>query len=147
MDLTEPDDDRLLSDYVQYAQKADEIWAHEAGFDRTILETTDWWPKVPLEKWRCTAALARMHGLPGGLDKLCQIFRVKDDDANILRVKHSSNCSVSLIRTEDTTTVIVIQPNGQKFLGTGPQIFPQCGQCGRPLLNGTVHPDCGPDGT
>ncbi len=56
-------------------QAVDEIWAHEAGFDRTILENTDWWPKVPLKKWRCTAALARFHGLPGGLDKLCQIFK------------------------------------------------------------------------
>jgi DNA polymerase len=62
------------------ALKADEIWAHEAAFDRTMLGTTDWWPKVPLEKWRCTAALARMHGLPGGLDKLCQIFKVKDNE-------------------------------------------------------------------
>ena len=79
IDLTEPDAD--LTALVQYALKADEIWAHEAGFDRTILETTDWWPKVPLEKWRCTAALARMHGLPGGLDKLCQIFKVKDNEA------------------------------------------------------------------
>ncbi len=63
------------------AERADEIWAHEAAFDRTMLETTDWWPKVPLEKWRCTAALARFHGLPGGLDKLCQIFKVKDNEA------------------------------------------------------------------
>ena len=61
--------------------EVDEIWAHEAGFDRTILETTDWWPKAALEKWRCTAALARMHGLPSGLDKLCQIFKVKDNEA------------------------------------------------------------------
>ena len=56
----------VASDHIIAAVEAcDEIWAHEAGFDRTILETTDWWPKVPLEKWRCTAALARMHGLPG----------------------------------------------------------------------------------
>ena len=46
-----------------------------------FLRRPSWWPKVPLEKWRCTAALARMHGLPGGLDKLCQIFKVKDNEA------------------------------------------------------------------
>jgi DNA polymerase len=75
-DLTAAD-----TDVAKYAEQADEIWAHEAGFDRTMLETTDWWPIVPWEKWRCTAALARMHGLPGGLDKLCQIFKVKDNEA------------------------------------------------------------------
>jgi len=60
------------------AHSASEIWAHQAEFDRTMLETTDWWQalKVPESKWRCTAALARMHGLPGSLDKLCQIFKV-----------------------------------------------------------------------
>jgi DNA polymerase len=60
---------------------ADEIWAHNAEFDRTVLETTSWWPLVELERWRCTAALARMHGLPGGLDKLCQIFKLAPEEA------------------------------------------------------------------
>src|SRR5258708_7916664 len=64
---------------IQAAQQADEIWAHNAEFDRTVLETTSWWPKVPLEKWRCTAAMARMHGLPGGLAALCEIFKLPQD--------------------------------------------------------------------
>jgi DNA polymerase bacteriophage-type len=64
------------------AEKADEIWAHNAEFDRTGADTKDWWRStIPLEKWRCTAALARMHGLPGGLDKLCQIFKIPVDQA------------------------------------------------------------------
>lgn len=62
------------------ADRADEIWAHNAEFDRTVLETTSWW-KAPLDKWRCTAALARMHGLPGGLDKLSTIFKLPVDEA------------------------------------------------------------------
>ena len=66
---------------LQAADAADEIWAHEASFDRTMLNTTKWWPIVPLERWRCTAAMARMHGLPGGLDKLCEIFKVKENEA------------------------------------------------------------------
>jgi DNA polymerase len=66
---------------IQAAEQADEIWAHEAAFDRTMLAATDWWPQVPLEKWRCTAALARMHGLMGSLDKLCQVFKVTDNEA------------------------------------------------------------------
>src|ERR1019366_2140429 len=48
---------------IKAATKANELWFHECGFDRTMLETTDWWPKFPLAKYRCTAALARLHGL------------------------------------------------------------------------------------
>ncbi len=77
-DLTnQPPSDSLIA----AAQSADEIWAHNAEFDRTVLETTTWWPLVPLEKWRCTAALCRMHGLPGGLDKLSTIFNLGVDQA------------------------------------------------------------------
>lgn len=62
---------------------ADEIWCHQCEFDRTMLETTEWWRKldVPKAKWRCTAALARMHGLPGALDKLCQIFKLPESQS------------------------------------------------------------------
>jgi DNA polymerase bacteriophage-type len=66
-------------EFLEAAESADEIWAHEAGFDRTMLETTSWWPKIPLAKWCCTAALARMHGLPGGLGKLSEIFNLGGD--------------------------------------------------------------------
>ncbi len=66
---------------IDAAQQADEIWAHNAEFDRTVLGTTKWWPKVPWGKWRCTMALARMHGLPGALDKLCTIFKLPHDQA------------------------------------------------------------------
>jgi len=69
------------SELIRAVEYADEIWAHNAEFDRTVLETTQWWPTVPLEKWRCTAAMARMHGLPAGLDKLCQIFKLPKDEA------------------------------------------------------------------
>lgn len=60
------------------------VWAHNAEFDRTLLEMrAPWWQRlgVPLEMWRCTAALARLHGLPGGLDKLSIIFRLPIDEA------------------------------------------------------------------
>ena len=60
---------------------ADEIWAHNAEFDKRLLENAPELPRVPLEKWRCTAALARMHGLPGSLEKLCEIFKVPEDQA------------------------------------------------------------------
>lgn len=65
---------------IAAAQSADEVWAH-GDFDRVMVETTSWWPLVPLEKWRCTMAMARMHGLPGGLDKLCKVFKITDNEA------------------------------------------------------------------
>lgn len=64
-----------------------EVWAHGAEFDRTCLETTEWWPDVPLHRWRCTMAMARMHGLPGGLDKLSGIFKLPPELAKDERGK------------------------------------------------------------
>ena len=66
--------------FKKAAERADEIWAHEAAFDRTMLETTKWWPKIPLTKWRCTAALARMHGLMASLARLCQVFKINAEE-------------------------------------------------------------------
>lgn len=68
----------LFAEFKTAAKTVDEIWAHQAEFDRTQLETTEWWRALAIHptKWRCTAALARMHGLPGGLDKLCIIFKL-----------------------------------------------------------------------
>ena len=56
----------------------DRILAHNAYFDRTLLEHTDWWPKefAPLEKWRCVMAQLLSHGLPGSLDLACKIFLI-----------------------------------------------------------------------
>jgi DNA polymerase len=62
--------------------EADEVWAHQAEFDRTMLEATKVL-QIPEKKWRCTAALARMHGMLGGLDKLCEIFKVPEQFAKL----------------------------------------------------------------
>jgi DNA polymerase len=70
------------------ARDADEIWAH-GDFDRQILETCGWWHslRIPLANWRCTMAMARMHGLPGGLDKLSTIFKLSEADGKSARGK------------------------------------------------------------
>jgi DNA polymerase len=60
---------------------ADELWAHGAEFEQHALATVLWWPDTDPTKWRCTMALARMHGLPGGLDKLSSIFKLGVDEA------------------------------------------------------------------
>lgn len=74
----------------QYALKhADELWAHGAEFEQQVLSTQSWYRalNIDLRKWRCTMALARMHGLPGGLDKLSTIFKLGLDEAKDKRGK------------------------------------------------------------
>ena len=73
----------VSEDFLQAARSADELWAHVAEFDRTVLNRQPWFAKlnIPLEKWRCTAALARMHGLPGGLGPLSEIFKLAPAEA------------------------------------------------------------------
>jgi DNA polymerase len=66
---------------LEAAVKCDELWAHSAEFEQHALATVPWWPLIDLTKWRCTATLARMHGLPGGLDKLSAIFKLGIDEA------------------------------------------------------------------
>jgi hypothetical protein len=63
------------------ARRADEVWAHGAEFETHALATVPWWPVIPQTKWRCTMALARMHGLPGALAKLSEIFKLGADEA------------------------------------------------------------------
>ena len=50
--------------------EADRIVAHNVEFDAGVLRQRD------DPRWFCTQAAARRHGLPGGLDKLCEVLRV-----------------------------------------------------------------------
>ena len=54
---------------------ADEIIAHNAMFDRLVINTHTHLD-VPLEKWRCSMVKAMAHSLPGGLGVLCDILNV-----------------------------------------------------------------------
>ena len=76
-DLTAQDPSDEL---IAAVNQANEVWAH-GDFDRPVLETTLWWPRIPLNRWRCTMALCRMHGLPGALAKLSDIFKLDVDEA------------------------------------------------------------------
>lgn len=71
------------------ARVATEIWAHGAEFEQQLLPAAggSWWPPIAPHKWRCTMALARMHGLPGGLDKLSTIFKLDETEAKNKRGK------------------------------------------------------------
>lgn len=60
--------------------ECDRIFAHNAFFDRTVLDAQDWWPRdlAPLSKWRCVMAQLLAHGLPGSLDLACKIFNIPE---------------------------------------------------------------------
>lgn len=68
-------------------QEADEIWAQGAEFEQIVLATCAWYVKLKISpfKWRCTMALSRMHGLPGGLAKLSAIYKLSEDEAKDAR--------------------------------------------------------------
>lgn len=69
------------SGLIAAAMAHDEIWAHGAEFEQTLVQCLPWWPQIRSTKWRCTMALARMHGLPGGLEKLSTLFKLGIDEA------------------------------------------------------------------
>lgn len=64
-----------------FDERADRIVFHNAEFDVPVLEAAG--VRVPFHKVYCTAAQARRHGLPGGLDKLCDLFHVGADKAKM----------------------------------------------------------------
>lgn len=55
------------------------IYAHNAQFDRTMLEHCGY--HSDLSRWRCSMAQAYAHSLPGSLDALCTVFRLGTDTA------------------------------------------------------------------
>lgn len=59
-----------------------EIIAHNAMFDRTVFNATELLETV-IRDWRCTMVQALSHGLPGGLDDLCEIYKLGSDKAKI----------------------------------------------------------------
>lgn len=54
------------------------VKAHNSNFDRNVLgKTRNLW--VPIERWECMMMRAYLHGLPGSLDKLSDIFKLGDE--------------------------------------------------------------------
>ena len=63
--------------------KADRIVAHNAEFDRTVLQACSPGIDIRFDRWYCTMAQARRHALPGGLDRLCDVLGVPADQAKM----------------------------------------------------------------
>lgn len=62
---------------------ADEVWAHGAQFDRTVMRE-QWAALCPdLPRWRCTMAQALSHALPAGLSSLCSVLDVPEEQAKL----------------------------------------------------------------
>lgn len=63
--------------------RANEVWAHNAQFDRAIHNgpAQAHLPRIELPRWRCSMAMALSHALPGGLGDLCQVLQVPADEA------------------------------------------------------------------
>lgn len=53
------------------------ITAHNSNFDRNVLKHALGFD-ITIERFRCTMMRAMLHGLPGGLDKLSDIFKLGD---------------------------------------------------------------------
>lgn len=77
IDLTNGDSLDALRPLIE---QCDEVIAHNAMFDRLVLSRHF---DIPLEKWRCTMVKALAHSLPGGLDKLCEILAVPQDQRKL----------------------------------------------------------------
>lgn len=69
---------------LKAARECDKVKAHNAQFDETVLEADPNMAELAAAlrgKWECTMVQAYRHGLPGGLDKLCTIFKIPEDAA------------------------------------------------------------------
>jgi DNA polymerase len=75
------DDARTPDDLALALIEADEVQAHNAMFDRNVIAKHLPTFAPPLEMWRCSMVRALSHALPGGLDKLCDILKVPQDQA------------------------------------------------------------------
>ncbi|MFD2298371.1 DNA polymerase I [Paracidovorax citrulli] len=68
-------------DLTAAIERADEVWAHNSHFDRTVLGHA-LAPLCPArERWRDTMVQALVHGLPGALGALCEVLQVPVDQA------------------------------------------------------------------
>lgn len=60
------------------------ITAHQSMFDRNVLRLShNIRIEVPIERWRDTLVQALAHSLPGGLDKVCEILDVDQDQRKL----------------------------------------------------------------
>lgn len=89
------------NDLIRAINSADRIVIHNSGFDRTVIRPA-WQIELPLEKIEDTMVRAMSHGLPGGLEKLSEIFKLGENS------KHAGG-------KELINTFCKPQPKGRKI--------------------------------
>jgi DNA polymerase len=73
-----------IPDDLEHAlREADEVWAHNAQFDKAIhaAPMQAALPPVAPDRWRCSMAMALSHALPASLADLCEVLKVPADMA------------------------------------------------------------------
>ena len=68
-----------MHDELYYAMEEEqEVWAHNAQFDKAIHNgpMQMWLPRIELNRWRCSMAMALSHALPGSLEALCEVLNL-----------------------------------------------------------------------
>lgn len=75
----------MPDDLFEAMQECEEVWAHNAAFDKAIHNGPNQvhLPPIPLPRWRCSMAMALSHALPAGLDDLCTVLGVPVELAKI----------------------------------------------------------------
>jgi len=79
----------MPSDLEHALVHAENIVAHSSNFDRTVLRLATNTASLlqrtgeDLSRWRDTFVQALCHSLPGGLKKLCEIYRVPEEIAKV----------------------------------------------------------------
>ena len=78
---------QMPADLRAALRDADEVWAHNSGFDRTVLRHA--MPTIcpPVERWRDTMIQAFAHSLPGKLAVLSEILGVTAEETKDKRGK------------------------------------------------------------
>ncbi len=74
-------DEGIGHEFEKAFSECDELVAHNAQFDRVVLAARGL--KRGIKAWRCTMAQALSHSLPGGLDALCTLLKVPQDQAKL----------------------------------------------------------------
>lgn len=72
--------DEVRTYLIELLHDCERAGSHNDEFDFSILELCAG-IIFPLERRFCTMAQARMHGLPGGLDRLCELLKIPADEA------------------------------------------------------------------
>lgn len=94
--LWTPADGPLPADLVDAIEDAEFIRAHNARFDQAIWEYVGvneyGFPQVPINKWYCTSAQARVNAMPASLDKATRAL-----DADFLKAKDEGMRLIKLL--------------------------------------------------